>query len=306
MSKGTRPLAARIGIAALNLPLPGLGLLRLGRWRAAAAIGLIPFASLLVLLAYYAATPSLSFAAYAISAAIPIAGAIGAIVASAAIGWRGSRRRAESLRWWSRWYGLAGIFLLGILTANLLVEALHRFYKPFYLPADSMAPTLLVDDRLIAAMRAPAELRRGDILLFDVGGSMYIKRVAALPGDRIAMRGGTVILNGRPVEQHFVRTEQVAQMLGPASARRLAEQFPGEAQPHEIYDFGPGPFDDLAEQRVAPDHVFVLGDNRDHSADSRVPRDEMGVEQVPLADIRGRALFYTWGPSGRMGESLTR
>lgn len=199
----------------------------------------------------------------------------------------------------------AALVLAGLLAVPLGAVALG-FFKVFYIPAEAMMPTLLVNDRLLASMQGPGALRRGDIILLRVGNSIYVKRVAALPGDRIEMVGGVVILNGRPVAQRFVRTDTVEPGTYGDQARRFAEQFPGEPVPHEIYDMGSSVGDDMAEERVAPDHVFVLGDNRDRSADSRFSREEMGVEQLPVADIRGRALFYLWGPSGRMGDRLNR
>lgn len=306
MSEPRRGIPARIGIAALNLLMPGLGLQRLGRGKAAALFLSLAPAMLLAVLAYYAVAPSLTFAGYAISSLFIIAVYVVAIAASAVMSWRGSREKAPAPPWWSKWYVLVGGYIALSVVGTLLVEAMHGYYKPFYIPAESMTPNLLVNDRLLASMRGPGALRRGDIILFDVGRHIYIQRVAALPGDRIAMQGGVVILNGRPVGQRLLRREMVEGYAGRAEARRLAEQFPGEATSHDIYDFEHGMFDDMAEQRVALGHVFVLGDNRDHSADSRVPRADMGVEQLPIRDIRGRALFHTWGPSGKMGEPLNR
>ena len=169
--------------------------------------------------------------------------------------------------------------------------------KHFNVPAESMAPTLVKGDRFVARMDGAGELQRGEIILLRVGKSTYVKRIAGLPGDRIAMRDGVVVLNGRVVPQRMVGTE--------AEARRLAERFPGEAAEHFIYDLGPQPFDQMAERIVPSGHVFVLGDNRDLSADSRVARIDMGVEMAPITDILGRPLFRTWGPSGKTGESLS-
>jgi hypothetical protein len=88
------------------------------------------------------------------------------------------------------------------------------------------------------------------------------------------------------------------------TVRRLSEQFPGEASPHEIYDAGDSIGDHFAEVMVAPGHIFLLGDNRDHSADSRFSHDEQGLEQVALADVRGTPLFFYWTTdTHRIGDS---
>jgi signal peptidase I len=194
----------------------------------------------------------------------------------------------------------------GALLAIPIGLVAFGFFKVFYIPAEAMMPTLQVNDRLLASLQRPADLRRGDIILLRVGRSIYIKRVAALAGDRIEMIGGIVYLNRRPVTQRYLRTDRIDDDRYDDRARRLAEQFPGEAASHEIYDLGYTQGDDMPEQVVAPGHVFVLGDNRDASADSRFSHAEQGVEQLPIADIRGRALYYLWGPSGRFGDPIGR
>jgi signal peptidase I len=194
---------------------------------------------------------------------------------------------------------LTGRILLGVAVV-LALAALSPFallasglYKTFYIPAESMTPTFEVGDGLVARMTPPDRYNRGDIVLVRAGGSqIYIKRIAGLPGDRIALRGGIVILNGRPVPQHLLGVDQVSPSTFGSAARRLAEQFPGETAPHEIYDLGTSQGDDFAEQIVGPGHLFLLGDNRDQSADSRFPHDEEGLDQVPLGDVRGTPLFF--------------
>lgn len=305
MTGPVRGVAARLGIVALNLLAPGLGLLRLGETRRA-----LPFLAALpiayaALLAVYALARELSFTVYAISSVALLVVFLGSIIAAAVRGWRISRHRAAEVGRWSRWYTIVAVALTFWISGSLFVPLLHSFYKPFYLPSEAMSPTLVKGDRLIGSMRS-RDLRRGDVALFRVGEATYIKRVAALPGDRIAMESGVVVLNGRSVPQRQVALEKIAEPWAQGPLRRLRERFPGESQWHEIYDSGITEVDDMAEVTVPPGHLFVLGDHRDRSADSRVPRDMQGVELLPISDIQGRALFYTWGPSGRMGEAIGR
>jgi len=291
----------------LNLLSPGLGLQRLGE-RSAYLFLLISPALLLATIAYYALVPRLNFTGYAVSSLLPLGVYLLAIVATMAMSWRKSREQSVAPPWWSRWYSLVGTYLAVSLVGFLLVEVAHKYYKPFYLPSEAMAPTLLPNDRLIASMDGPGELSRGDVILFDVGDLVYIKRVAALPGDRIELIDGVVHINNRAVASRRIGTERLPfeSFPGPIGeiVTRLAEQFPGETAPHQIYDMGPGPSDDFPAVTVPAGHVFVLGDNRDQSADSRISRTEWGVEMLPLTDVRGHALFYTWGPSARMGEPI--
>jgi signal peptidase I len=164
-----------------------------------------------------------------------------------------------------------------------------------------MEPTLIRNDRFVARMGELGPFRRGEIVLVTAPqGAVYVKRIAGLPGDRIAVAGGVVMINGGAVPQRLVRVEESRSLGFPGPARRLAERFPGEGGDHEIYDFAPSEFDDFAETLVRPGYLFLLGDNRDHSADSRVPRALAGLEQVPVSDVVGRPLFFSWWPGQRM------
>jgi signal peptidase I len=303
VSEGRRGLPARVGIAALNLWAPGLGLLRTGPIRWAGILLTAYLGGLALLLAYLFLAPTLDFRAYAAVLLVVSIGGLVLVGGSITLSWRRSCDRA-ALPSWSRWYSILAIALAVWLVSAGIGEAWRRCYKNFYLPSEGMAPTLAKNDRFVAAMRNWGPLRRGDVILCAVGDSIYVKRVAALPGDTIAMRGGTVILNGRAVPQRFLREEFAPPSGEPQPARRLAERFPGEAAEHEIYDTGPSPVDEWAERRIPPGFVFVLGDHRDRSADSRIPRAEGGVDLLPMAEVRGRPLFYYW-PWRKVGTSLT-
>ncbi|HYJ83549.1 MAG TPA: signal peptidase I [Allosphingosinicella sp.] len=194
------------------------------------------------------------------------------------------------------WRTIVGIAAaIALLFVALIVAFGSGYVRNFHIPSEGMAPTLEKGDRLVAFMDGGTDLRRGDVVLLRVGESTYVQRIAGLPGDTIGMRGGVVVLNGRPVAQRLLARERRAESSGASLARRLAEQLPGEATPHEILDMGPSQFDEFPEQRIPAGFVFTLGDNRDRSADGRVPREEMGVEMLPLGDVQGKPLFCLKG-----------
>jgi signal peptidase I len=190
--------------------------------------------------------------------------------------------------------------VLGALVAGPAAAQL----RSFYVASESMEPTMTKGDRFFARMNRPDPLSRGDIVLVETAnGDIYIQRVAGLPGDRIEIVDGAITLNGQTVERRFVRADPVAFAAPERTAQRLAEQFPGEAQPHEIYDTGPSAGDDVAPLLVPPGHLFLLGDNRDHSADSRFPAraPSYGVGMAPIETVRGVPMFFY--SQSRFGQS---
>lgn len=194
---------------------------------------------------------------------------------------------------WGTTVGIAGV--IAILFISLVAAFGSGYLRNFYMPAEGMAPTLEKGDRFLAFLKGGGDLKRGDIIVFSVGGSTYVKRVAALAGDSIALKEGIVFLNGTAVAQRPLGTEQRLGLGRIQPARRLAEQFPGEAVAHEILDMGPSMVDDFPEVKIPEGSVFVLGDNRDLSADSRVSRVQDGVELLPVADVEGRPLYCLQG-----------
>ena len=300
MSAERRGAAARLGIAALNVPWPGLGLLRLGEGRLAARFIGLPFLLLFAVFAWYVFGPELTAASWLALMLLVVVGYVGAIVAAAAICWRRSAERRTAQRWWSRWYGILAVWVAALGGTFLLPDP-QSFYGHFYVPSRSMEPTLVPNDRIVARMRNIGPLERGQVVLVAAPrGGIYVNRIAALPGDSIAMVRGIVVINGRPVPQRLIGVEPSREPPAPGPARRLAERCPGEAGEHQIYDQGPTPADDFHEITVPPERIFLLGDNRDDSADSRVPADEAGLELVPVGNVVGRPLFFTWWPGQRL------
>jgi signal peptidase I len=141
---------------------------------------------------------------------------------------------------------------------------------PFYVGSESMVPTLEVWDRVLINKLAYELDRpeRGDIVLFkspDGGEDPLIKRVVGLPGDTIEVRQDRLFVNGERRREPYVNDEY----------RRLQ-----------------GPY---GPRTVPQDHVFVMGDNRGNSQDSRF------FGPVPEENLIGEALFRFW-PPGRAGS----
>jgi signal peptidase I len=241
--------------------------------------------------------------------------------------------------------------LKGLLWMLLAVLAFHSFVaKPFYIPSISMMPNLLVGDRLVVskfpygwnwASASFHVLPRGtwrvlgstpeygDIVIVVPRDRTddLIKRVVALPGDRIRVDRGQIFLNGKPVPQQAQPDIALAAdpqlMCGgkgyeshcyeaflqyrtrlPSGRVVLSvpvrsEVLPGGATYLIIKSDTFNPYDFMPEVLVPPGHVFLMGDNRDHSADSRVPIDSDGLGgPVPLSDVGGRAEFTTFSLDG--------
>ncbi|GAO39395.1 hypothetical protein SCH01S_29_00830 [Sphingomonas changbaiensis NBRC 104936] len=289
-----RSLGARIGIAVLNILTPGLGLLRLGRLRLGLAFAFGGLALILMLTGAAAVLPELT--PNALLALLPVLLiAFGVLyVAPILIGWKQSRTRPARRAWWSKWYSLVALFALAAVLSSPAIDLAHSYYRPFYIPAESMEPTLSVGERFVADMHNKSLPKPGEVILLNVGGQIYIKRVAAMPGDRVAMRGGVPIVNDIPAMQRQIGKMPVKDLGGVLQARILVERLPSEVGEHRVLDLGESRTDDMAETTVPPGHLFVLGDHRDRSADSRVSRDEGGVAMLPIGDVLGRPLFKTW------------
>ena len=240
----------------------------------------------------------------------------------------------EAVNWLAEMRGL-GLMLLAVLAFHSLIA------KPFYIPSQSMMPNLLVGDRLVVSKypygwswvsasfhilpRFKGRLfgttpQYGDIVIAvpPDRDEDYIKRVVALPGDRIAVVNGQIILNGKPVPQ---AVEPDLELPVEPNAPCDSEDYPGlkflkpsgkyvcempvlrETLPNGatylVIDHMKQRLDNMDEITVPDDHVFLMGDNRDHSADSRAETFERGLGgPVPLENIGGRAEFLTFSLDG--------
>lgn len=294
-----RSLAARIGVSLLNLLGPGTGLIRVGRSRAGFAFLLGPFAFFLLLGMAALALPVITPAGWLGLIVLLVPLGLFLLIAPVVATWRSSRLKAAHLPWWRRWYALLGFILAYQFASGAALDMLHGIYKPFYVPAESMEPTLAAGDRLVADMREHGPPKPGEIVLLNVRGFVYVKRVAAVAGDRIEMIEGVPYVNGVPAARRAVG--EITTKIGnwDATAAIIVERLPGEAGEHRVLETGLTTVDDMAEITVPPGHLFVLGDNRDHSADSRVPAEDQGVGMARVEDVVGRPLFKTWAGDWR-------
>ncbi|MFU9047342.1 signal peptidase I [Acinetobacter tibetensis] len=212
---------------------------------------------------------------------------------------------SPSLRWKRYHHLLQGIAIFAILWAALRI----LFFDFYSVPADSMRPTIHSGDYVIMRRTGlglvdqlahrNVQLRNfkaGDIIVFKYPVNPeihYIKRVIALPKDRIAFERGQIILNGKPLVLKMIRTEELdgvdTQVYEEAfgSQSHLMQIMPSNTI--EEYPFMENcPIYNTRHECVVPEGmVFVLGDNRDQSADSRY----WGF--VPANNILGKVVWYS-------------
>jgi len=214
-----------------------------------------------------------------------------------------------------------------LVVAVMIALGIRAFViEPYRIPSGSMFPTLLIGDHLFVnkfvygiklpftRIRLPGlrEPERGDVIVFsvakrgpqtfpadlrpDLPTEEFVKRIIGIPGDRIEFRDGGVWLNGEPVETHPLDEkfeDDAGRLLGEAEVHLGEHRFRILDDP-QVSLPEPGPV------VVPPGRYFMLGDNRDHSKDSRF----WGT--VDLAEIKGPAMFlyWSWDFNGEWSELL--
>ena len=211
---------------------------------------------------------------------------------------------------------------------------------PFNIPSGSMLPTLYIGDYLAVAKWPYGYSRysfpfgfpsfegrifaglptRGDVVVFrhPNDGNDLIKRVIGLPGDAVELRGGRLILNGRPVTQRQLPAQKIlvsdnspCRTVPPSAPsiittgdraycvyRAALETLPGGPSYTVLNQNDDGPADDYGPTTVPAGHVFLMGDNRDDSLDSRFDTFQGGIGMVPVSNIIGRAAVTFWSTDG--------
>lgn len=207
---------------------------------------------------------------------------------------------------WSGAWQFAAILAIALLAKVAAAEA-------FYVPSGSMQPTLLIGDELVVSKFAygysryslpiafgpslPSRIlgrlpERGDVVVFRLPRDptqTYVKRVVGLPGDRVQMRDGRLWINGKMLPLRRDGFGEVEAEDGSiVRAARYMETLPGGRE-HPLFKLaGKGELDETDVFQVTPGHVFVMGDNRDNSADSRLSAIAGGVGLLPVENLVGR------------------
>lgn len=228
------------------------------------------------------------------------------------------------------------VFLVKLVAIVVIFRSF--VFAPFNIPSESMLPRLLVGDYLLASKWSygyskyslpfglpliPGRLfadqpERGDVVIFKAppGNDIdYIKRVIGLPGDTIQMTAGQLVINGKPVPK-----KRLADFEVPASPNtrcylpqytatladgteicrypRYRETLPN-GRSYEVLDLGPRLKDDTEPVIVPEGTLFMMGDNRDNSEDSRFPAvPGGGVGLVPQKNLVGKATVVMFSTDG--------
>lgn len=228
--------------------------------------------------------------------------------------------------------------LLRLLLTVAVISWLFRslLFAPFNIPSASMLPNMLIGDYVVVAKwpygysrySFPWQIpsfdgrmfgslpKRGDVVVFrGPQGNDVVKRAIGLPGDTIEVREGQLILNGQPLRRAPARTfvsevsantpcrkiteagVSMAPPTGQCSYSALRETLPG-GRSYTVLDQVSGPADNFGPITVPADRLFVMGDNRDDSLDSRFEPFEGGMGLVPLENVIGRAVTLFWSTDG--------
>jgi signal peptidase I len=211
------------------------------------------------------------------------------------------------------WFEVAKTIIYALLIAGVIRSFI---FQPFNIPSGSMEATLLVGDYLFVSKSAYGYSRysfpfgmipfsgrvigfspkRGDVVVFKFPGDNstdYIKRLIGLPGDRIQMKNSVLYINDKPVPR--VRVQDYIEHFGPQEhhVTQLRETLPNGVSYDVLQRDPEGDLNNTQVFVVPEGHYFMMGDNRDNSADSRA-----NVGYVPFENFVGKAEIIFFSTDG--------
>lgn len=211
---------------------------------------------------------------------------------------------------------LERMLVAGTILCVCAIVVVFLFWRPFWIPAGSMKPTLLVGDYVMVS-RFHGEPALGQVAVFrhPVSERDFVKRIMGMPGDTVQIANGQVILNGNPLPLEpmdpFIETMDYqgparglprcangAIGLGAECVKgQFIETLPGDLR-HAVLDIGMQSSDNTGVYTVPEGHFFAMGDNRDNSTDSRMSQTARGVGFVPIENYIGRADMVVFSAAG--------
>jgi len=168
----------------------------------------------------------------------------------------------------------------------------------YRMPTSSMLPTIEIGDHVVV-LRGPllGDVRRGDVVVVEVRGKSMFKRVIGVAGDVVTVDAGQTFVGGQPLARRIVERDRAMFDFDPETGWQafrgtIAEETVDGRRFQIVTDGREPPL--TGTWTVPAGHVFVLGDDRPNSADSRV------YGPIPVAQVRGRAVVvaYSSGPDG--------
>lgn len=193
---------------------------------------------------------------------------------------------------------IAGMVLAFCIPASVLLFLRFVVFQPFNIPSTSSWPNLVPGD-LILVSKLGYTPKRGDLAVFKLPTDKnvdYVKRVIGLPGDRIQMVKGVVMLNGTPLPQLRVQMPAEFQTDNDLPVTFYRETLPDGTSYIVANTRNDRRADNTREYVVPEGHYFTLGDNRDNSSDSRF-LDKVGY--VPRENFVGPMLLLFFNTKGR-------
>ena len=194
--------------------------------------------------------------------------------------WRVAQRAARPpiIDHGSRTVRTLAFLVVGVIAGYIVKKVAIRYIAEAYrIPSGAMEPTIVIGDWLYVVPVDPASVRPGALVVYNQDGTPLLKRAVAVPGDTIEMRAGRLVRDGREVAESYARNDSTPDYAD----SNFAWQTPFLADQSRRAGYHPTR-DTWGPLVVPPRNLFVLGDNRHNSNDSRF------AGFVALSDVVGR------------------